>query len=141
MVDLLDIAPPERQGETVLVLGQEVEIRPLTVGQLAQVMRRFPELRHSFFRSDVPEDVRGVALLEAWPAIIAAGLGHLGEAPYEAAAERLPQAEMLKLGHAIMALTNPEEAPKPGPLPGSAAVIAEALAGEVSTSSPPPSNG
>lgn len=133
-VDLLDIAAPEEPGETIEVLGQPIEIRGIRVAEMAKIMRRFPDMRRALFSEGAPEDVRGVSLLEAWPAIVAAGLGHVGDAQYEAAAERLPRGEMMKLGSAILALTNPRQEP-PGPL---AADAPDAPAAP--TSSPPPSS-
>lgn len=135
-IDLLDIAPAEERLETFEVLGHPVEIRGIKVGEMAKIMRRFPDMRRALFTEGAPEDVRGASLLEAWPAIVAAGLGHVGEAQYEAAAERLPRAEMMKLGSAILAMTNPrKEQPEKDPLEaGAPAAPAEP------TSSPPPSN-
>lgn len=131
MADLLDIAPQQERVETVEVLGRPVEIRGLSVAQLAKLMRRFPDLRRSFFNADAPEDVRGAALLEAWPGIVAAGVGHPGEAPYEAAAERLPREELMKLGNAILALTNPSApAEGSGPLVPAAEAAPLPVAGE-----------
>jgi hypothetical protein len=141
VADLLDIAPQQEQVETVEVMGQPVEIRPLAMKQLAGLLRRFPDMRKSFFRKDAPEDIQGAAMLEAWPAIIAAGVGHAGEADYEGAAGRLPIPEQLKLGGAVMRLSFPKTEEEEGPLPDSAAVIAGAVAEEESTSSPPPSSG
>lgn len=131
-LSLLDIAPAEEHRETVLVLGQELEIRGLTVTDLGRLCKRFPDLRKALFSATVPEDVQTAAMLEAWPAIIAAGTGNMGDAAHEAAAERLPQAELLKLGGAIMALSNPQEPEEAGPL---APAAVDAAPGDSSTAS------
>lgn len=134
-VDLLDLVPQGERRETVAILGQEVEIRPLTVSQIAAIGYRFPQFGKSFMRDDQPEEQRSLAILTAWPAIVAAGLGHPGDRRYEERAERLPQADLLKLGAAILALTNPRS--DDGPLPTSAEVIAAARAEAEPTNSPP----
>lgn len=141
-VDFLDIAPKEVAKTKVAIHdkdGQEheVEIQPIDNTDIAKLANRFPMLRKTLFLKDVPEDVSGVALMEAWPAIVAAGLGHIGDERYEAAARRFDQTEIQKLGKVILEISFPRPETS-DPLPASAAaVIAEA---QQETNSPPPSN-
>ncbi len=125
MPDFLDILPPERT-ETITVFGHEFPIRPLKNSVIAIIARRFPELRKSLFK-EAPEDFRGLAMMEAMPAIVAAGLDKLGDKAFEAAIEaRLPQPEMMRIGGAIMALTYPAPEDTDGPLATAADIIAAA---------------
>jgi hypothetical protein len=125
--DFLDILPPERT-ETITVFGHEFPIKPLKNSVIASIARRFPELRKSLFK-DAPEDFRGLAMMEAMPAIVAAGLGMLGDKAFEAAIEaRLPQPEMMRIGGAIMALTYPSPEEADAPLATAAEIVAAAEA-------------
>ncbi len=147
-VDILSIAPPDEQRQTVLFAGQEVEIRPLRMTQIARLAQRFEGFRKAFFSANTEDDMRGAAMLEAWPAIICAGLGKdkSAERPLiEAHIEKFSQEEQMRIGQAVLALTNPEARPANdnAPLPDSAAVIADAVAAndnDPSTTSSSPSN-
>lgn len=141
MADLLDIVPEHGRHETVTVLGQEIEIRPLLVADIAALARRFPDLRKTLFRAESPVEFRTLALLEAMPAIVATATGHADDRRYEDAAARLPQPELTRLATAIMRLTYGEPE-SDDPLP-SATVIAQAVAEAAqttATSSPLPSS-
>jgi hypothetical protein len=132
-VDLLDLAPQVERVEVPL-LGGTVEIRALTVTEMGKLMKRFPDFRRAFFSDDVPEDVRSASLMECWPAIVAAGLGHPGDSRYEQTAEALPLVELLALGTAVMNLSMPRAPEQKGPLPAGGS---DDAAGTEPTSSPP----
>ena len=156
-VDFLDIAPKEVRSATVTVKDQqgsdrEVEIFAIDVSDLAKLARKNPAML-PLFAKGAPDALQAIALAEHLPTVIAAGLGHLGDPVYEAAAKRFPHDEQQKLGEAIMDLSFPnrkkptDDAGGEGgddPLPPSAAaIIAEATAvaaGEADTASPPPSS-
>jgi hypothetical protein len=140
-IDILSITPPAERTETVAFGGGEVEIRGLRMSQVARIAQRFDGFRKAFFKKDAEEEYRGAAMLEAWPAIIAAGLGKdksADRALVEAHIEKFPQEEQMALGEAILRLTNPDgakAAPDDAPLPDSAAIIAEAVGAASTTSS------
>lgn len=143
-VSLLDIAPRDERRETITIGDKELEIRGLSVSDLGKLCKRFPDLRTALFNTKAPEEVRTAGMLEAWPAIVAAGCGELGNAEFEAAALRMPQPDLLAVGSAVMALTNPKPPEGDGPLaPEAQAALDQALAtaataGTASTSSPAP---
>lgn len=132
MVDFLSIAPPETRKELVTVLDhqgkeQQVEIQPIDNTDIAKLARKHPGLR-DLFRQNAADEQRMVALVEHMPAIVAAALGHLGDAEYEAAAKRLPQAESQKLIDRIMEISFGGGKKDDRPLPTAEEVIAGATA-------------
>jgi hypothetical protein len=126
-VSLLDIAPRDERRQIITIDGKELEIRGLSVGDLGKLCKRFPDLRIALFNKNAPEDVQTAGMLEAWPAIIAAGVGKLGDAEFEAAADRMPHSQLLAIGAAVMKLTNPEAEEIPLS-PEAKAVLDQALA-------------
>lgn len=143
MADLLDILPPDETPVKVTVIAcdrkkHDIEIHPLRVKDIKKLAMRFRDLRNSLFK-DAPDDIRGVAMTEAMPAIIAAATGHIGDEAYEAHVEKvLSQPEIMKLGGAIMALTYPaSEEADDGPLASAAEIIAAAKAEVAETTSEP----
>jgi hypothetical protein len=107
-ISLLDLAPAEEHRETITVRpGMDIEIQPLDVTMLGRLCKRFPDLRKTLFAEEAPPDVQIASMLEAWPAIVAAGTGNFGDEIHEAAARRLPQQELMLIGGAIMRLSNP----------------------------------
>lgn len=141
-VDFLDIAPKEDRKSVVSVKDQsgndvEVEVFALDASDFAAIARKHPVMRPVFAKG-APEEVVNIALAEAGPAIIAAGLGHLNDERYELAAKRYQASEQKKLVNAIMALSVGEDAVKAEeadgvPLPTAAEIVAEATAGGVET--------
>jgi hypothetical protein len=113
MTDLLDIAP---QRAAVDVLGHSLEVAGVTIGDLAELLRRFPGLRQLFgggTPGGAPNGANGAldGIAAAVPglvaAVIAAGLGHQGDEAREAAAARLPADAQSRLFGAIVKLTMP----------------------------------
>jgi hypothetical protein len=148
-VSLLDLAPPHERRDTITIDGREIEIRAITLPQLGKLCKRFPELRTAFFSDTAPEDVRITGMLEAWPAIIAAGMARqpnetATDDEREAAASRLPQKTMLEIGAAIMSFTNPKPEGDTPLSPAAQQVLDEALAearsATANTTSAPPSS-
>ena len=113
MVSITEIAPP-LAGRTVMVLGTEIEIYGVTNRQWAVLARRFPELKRKIAGLEVAKDDEAVSGMESIPAIIAAGLGKLGDDETEAAVDRLPGEAQVALMSAIMDLSFPP-ARKPNP--------------------------
>jgi hypothetical protein len=139
-VSLLDIAPPEVTTEEVDIRGTKLVVRGVSNLEYAALLKRFPVLAKS-----VAGDTRRLTLLakeklsagealelarliqepedemfagmESAPALIAAGLGHPGDAAYEAGVmERLSDAERDQILAVIMRLTVPPKAEDVGPL-------------------------
>lgn len=122
VVDILSIAPPGDASETVPFGGGEVKIYPLRIAQVARIAQRFPGFRKVYFNTKdqldaegLDIDYRAAAMLEAYAAIIVAGLrkdagrdAHLVEAHIE----KFPQEEITRTARAVLRLTNgePDEA-------------------------------
>lgn len=104
MVGLLDIAPVARK---VGIRGQEYPVKGLSVSDIASLLARFPALKAVLSGGGV--DIASIAAAsgEAVTAIIAAGLGHAGEADYEAALANLTLDEQTEVFGEIAALTLP----------------------------------
>lgn len=104
MVGLLDIAPV---GEPVTIRGASYPVRGLSVGDIAVLLTRFPALKQLLGGQSI--DFAAIAAMsgEAVTAIIAAGLGHSGEADYEAALANLTLDEQAEVFAVILRLTMP----------------------------------
>lgn len=102
---------PKRPKATVAIEaadGQmaEFEIKGISLAQLAEIGRKYP----SFAR--VIEGNAGLLTAsEALPAIIAAGLGHHGDAQYERQAATLPTDIVIALAGEVVRLTFPADRP------------------------------
>src|SRR6266550_2998561 len=105
MTDLLDIAP---QNVTVDIFGRSIEVQGLTLRDIAALLRRFPELRALFGGGEEAMDRVGAALPDLVAAVIAGGMGHLGDEGHEQAAARLPADAQSQLFGAILKLTMPQ---------------------------------
>ena len=104
MVGLVDIAPAV---ESVPVGDQEIAVYGVSVHGIADLLRRFRELRELFAgRVDKPEH-----LIDLGPdivvAIIAAGTGAPGDKPAEDVARRLGVEVQMAFLEAILRLTMP----------------------------------
>lgn len=105
MTSLLDIAP---ERVSVVVHGHSLEVEGLTVGDLAALMRRFPELRQLFGgASDAALDGLAATVPGLAAAVIASGLGHAGDEAHETQAAKLPAWAASELFGAIVRLTMP----------------------------------
>lgn len=86
----------------------EFEVRGIKLAQLAEICKRFP----AFAR--VIEGGAGLlSASDALPALVAAGLGHFGDAKYEAQAASLPIGNTVAIAGEVMRLSFPAA---PGPL-------------------------
>jgi hypothetical protein len=104
MTGLLDIAP---QRTSVEVLGHTLEVGGVTVRGIADLLRRFPELLTLFGGGASPAGAIVAAAPDLVAAVIACGLGHMGDAQQEAAAAQLPAEAQAELLGAILRLTMP----------------------------------
>lgn len=104
MTGLLDIAP---ERSTVDVQGHTLEVRGVTVREIADLLRRFPGLRDLFAGGDPAIQQLAGTMPELVAAVIASGLGQCGDAAHESAAEKLPAEAQAKLFGAILRLTMP----------------------------------
>lgn len=109
-VSFLDLVP-KRPTAVVAIEAEDggveqYEIKGISLAQLAEIGRTFP----SFAR--VIEGGAGLlTATEALPAIIAAGLGHHGDAQYEKQAASLPSGIVIALAGEVVRLTFPPERP------------------------------
>lgn len=92
MPSLLDIAPPELSAEEVDIRGTKISVRGVTAEEWAQLYARFPALKSIMGGRAADgsqlDQVRGEA------ALIAAGLGKMGNAEIERAVlDRLTAAD------------------------------------------------
>lgn len=158
MTGLLDIAPPEVTQEEVDIRGTKLVLRGITNLEMARLYKRFPvfakQISGETRRRELlaiptltagqaaelarlaiaPEDDLSCSL-EMRPAMIAAGLGELGNEEVEAGvSERLSEAEQLTILAVVLRLTRPQ-AEDAGPLAPGAAPQG---AGASETSSPRP---
>jgi len=135
MPGLLDIAAPEITSEEVEIRGTKLVVRGLRARETAALLKRFPVMAKQAAKAEVDAGDALVNSLESTPAIIAAGLGKLGDADTEALIEdRLSTEEKTELITAITRLTGGKET---APL---AAPVAAGLPGrEPDSNSAPPS--
>jgi hypothetical protein len=102
-ISFLDLVP-KRPRATVVIEGEagpaECSITGISLAHLAEISRKFP----AFAR--VVEGGAGLlSVMEALPAIIAAGLGHHGDAQYERQAAELPPNMVIELASEVFKLT------------------------------------
>lgn len=112
MLSLLDIAPPEIAGKDVEIRGVKLTLRGVAAIDWARLYARFPELRTLVSGGDT--DMTKLRLLAAQCAVIAAGVGHLGNADIERAAlTNLSAEEQNELVADIIRLSNPGDVYSP----------------------------
>ena len=110
MISFLDLVP-KRPTAIVSIEAEDgeveqYEIKGISLAQLAEIGRTYP----SFAR--VIEGNAGLlSASEALPAIIAAGLGHHGDAQYEKQAAALPSGVVIAIAGEVVRLTFPPERP------------------------------
>src|SRR4051794_18869345 len=104
MTSILDIAVI---SEEVAVNGGVVTIYPLSAQAIARLLTSFPELRAYFSGTPVETCDIFKSALNAVPAIIAAGVGSIGEKEIEAKAETLGLEAQVDIIAAILRLTMP----------------------------------
>ena len=105
MTSLLDIAPIT---ETVDIRGSTLVLHGITNSDMAVLMRRFPLFGRQSSGMPTDPDEAMVIGIEMMPALIAAGLGQLGNPEIEAAVDqRLSSTEMIEVLGVVMRLTNP----------------------------------
>lgn len=104
MVSLLDIAPAVAKLVTVNVSGTDVEVRGISLADIAYLVQHFPEVRDMFSGKDVEFTVD--SLLERAPAmvydIIACGTGMRGDSRAVGVASNLGIDDQLALLEAIL---------------------------------------
>jgi hypothetical protein len=118
MSGLLDLAPQRARVKLAsldedgnVVANHEIEVGGLTMGHIAELLRRFPAVREAFSAAaNMDADGLFTLLRDAIPPIIAAGVGHLGEEPYEERAAALSAEAQLMLFGAILKITMPDGA-------------------------------
>lgn len=139
-VGLLDIAPPEVTQEEIDIRGTKLVLRGITNLEMAALYKRFPLLakqaagakRHDelvametltagqaaeLARLTIAPEDELLLGMETMPALIAAGLGQIGNAEIEAGAcERLSQEERLAVLAVVTRLTFPKREETAGPL-------------------------
>lgn len=104
MTGLLDIAP---QRTTVVVHGHALEVAGVTVRGIADLLRRFPELRQLFGGGESAIEQLAATMPDLVAAAIASGLGHANDQAQEDAAAALPAEAQAKLFGAVVKLTMP----------------------------------
>lgn len=111
MVSIIEIAPPE-EGRKVSVLGEEIEVFAVRNRAWATLARRFPDLKRTIAGISVSIEDQKISGMETAPAIIAAGLGQLGDEKTEAAIDRLPLDAQMALLRAVMEQSYPPDPTK-----------------------------
>lgn len=104
MVSILDITPSTTRGVAVTVRGQDVEVRGISLGDIAYLIQNFPEVRDLFSGKDVQFDID--SLLTRAPevvyGIIACGTGVRGNEQGTATIKALTLEEQTDLLDAIL---------------------------------------
>lgn len=128
LVSIQDIAPPELATELVLLprVNAEIEVRGITSKDLLALGKRYPMLIKQVTGAAIAVEERFVTNLEVVPALVAAGLGKVGDKDVEKLVQQnLTDEERMMLLQAIMRLTNPEpESEAAGPFVAAAAAAA-----------------
>jgi hypothetical protein len=132
MVGLLEISP---SFKTVEIQNKSIEVSGVSARGIAYLMGRFPEVKALFAQKSV--DVSPERLVELVPdaiaAVIACGVGKVGDAETEKVAEGLPAGDQLELLAAILEVTMPRGA---GPFVERLTGLAAAVNGGVSGTAP-----
>ncbi len=122
MPSLLDIAPPELSDAGITVGGVPKLAHGLRALTYAQLLRRFPGMALAAAGREIADEERVPMMLEAAPALIAAAMGHPGDAGLEAEiAAELSVEEATSAFVKILDLTFPTGKATPGPLAGNGA--------------------
>jgi hypothetical protein len=103
----------------------EVELTGVSLKVLAGVAKRFP----AFVRRLEGGAGSLMEQPEAMAALVAAALGHPGDAEYEARIAGFPSAAVMNLFQAALRLTFPQDEPEPAPLavPAPVALLGDGL--------------
>lgn len=111
MTSFLDLVPAWHTATVTIDTNDgsaEFEISGLRLAQLAAICKRFPS-----FAAVIEGGAGLLSASEAMPALVAAGLGHFGDAQYETQAASLPISTTVSIAGEIMRLSFP---PAPVPL-------------------------
>lgn len=107
MVSLLDIAPAATKHLTVLVRGVEVDVRGISLADIAFLIKTFPEVKEMFAGKDVSFTFD--TMLERAPeliyAVLECGTGVRGRAGAKDAVKNLTIEEQTSLLNAIISDT------------------------------------
>lgn len=114
---LMDIAPPEVMTKKFEIRGGSIEVHGIKTKDWVALQRRFPELRIGL-NGEKPDETTIMTAVEGLvPAVIAAGLGVLGDEASEALiVDRLTDGEQMMIFGVIMEFTAPEPKANQGPL-------------------------
>lgn len=105
MPSILDIAPPELSAETKVIRGVPLNLQGIPADQWAVLYSRFPAMRLVVVGGAFTSD-QNIELLKAQLALIAAGMGQLGNDDIERAVlERLTPDERQDIAQTIMKLS------------------------------------
>lgn len=105
MPSILDVAPPELSAETKVIRGTPLNLQGIPGDQWALLYSRFPAMRLLVVGGEPSAD-QNIELLKAQLALIAAGMGQLGNDDIERAVlERLTPDERQDLTQTIMRLS------------------------------------
>lgn len=114
---LQDIAPPEVMAKKFEIRGGSIEVHGVKTKDWVALQRRFPELRIGLNGEKPDENTIITAVEGLVPAVIAAGLGVLGDPESEALiVDRLTDGEQMMIFGVIMEFTAPESKANQGPL-------------------------
>jgi|KBSMisStaDraftv2_1062788.scaffolds.fasta_scaffold06638_3 hypothetical protein len=109
-ISFLELVPKQPKATVAIEAADgevaQFEIKGISLAELADIGRKYP----SFAR--VIEGGAGLLTAsEALPAIIAAGLGHHGDAQYERQAAALPSGIVIAVAGEVVRLTFPSDRP------------------------------
>lgn len=110
MTGLMDIAPVA--GAKVNIRGVDLEVRGLSLGDIAMLLGRFPKVAEVFSRQEGAMEAIMRSGHDIIAAIIAAGCGMAGDAEAEEKAEGLSLQEQFEVIVEVVRLTMPD-GPRP----------------------------
>lgn len=125
MPSVLDIAPPELTCEELSITRQKggepvvtlLELRGVKMREMVGLITRFPALAKRMSGVDTPDSEMLAEGLDLMPAVIAAGLGRVGEKDVEEAiSNNLTDQEQQQAFAIVMRLTAPAPGTTPAPL-------------------------
>ncbi|HWP16216.1 MAG TPA: hypothetical protein VNM46_11370 [Xanthobacteraceae bacterium] len=114
-ISFLELVPKRPSGTVTIDSEQglaEYEVTGVSLTQLVEIGKRYPAFGRTMDGGAAVG--RFLAITEAMPALIAAGLGHPGNRDYEQAAARMPSQVVIALANKVLELTLPRPTQEEG---------------------------
>jgi hypothetical protein len=130
MVNFLDLAPKVHSETHILETADgpvTLELTGIALAALAEIAKRYP-----IFARIIEGGAGSIfEASEAWPAVIAAGLGHAGSSAHEDKIRQFAPPDIIAMAMTVMRVTFPTRTAEPDPLP---AAVGDGLAVDMANS-------